>query len=110
MSARVGGILVEGFIDLLFEADGGLVIVDYKTDATEGEDVERVAQRYRSQVGAYALAVSQVTGRPVEAALLLFLHSAREVAFEDVAALQSLARERALELAGSTQVTPPNMP
>ena len=38
MCATIGaGVLVEGFVDLLAEIDGSLVLVDYKTDRL-GED------------------------------------------------------------------------
>jgi len=32
VGAPIADVLVEGFIGLLFEADDGLVVVDYKTD------------------------------------------------------------------------------
>ena len=42
VSAPVEDVLLEGFIDLLFEDDAGLVIVDYKTDAqTRGKALSR---------------------------------------------------------------------
>ena len=42
VSAPVEDVLLEGFIDLLFEDDAGLVIVDYKTDAqTRGKALPR---------------------------------------------------------------------
>ena len=104
VSAPVDGILVEGFIDLLFEADGGLVIVDYKTDAIQGdEEADQARERYRIQVGAYALALAQSTGMPVKEVVLLFLHTNTPVPFEDIMALQSLARQRALEFVSTPQ-------
>ena len=62
---HVDGILVEGFVDLLYERADGLVVVDYKTDVTSDEDELR--RRYRLQGGAYALAVEAATGRAVAA-------------------------------------------
>ena len=42
VSARLGERVIEGYIDLLIEADGGLIIVDYKTDSvTEATADER---------------------------------------------------------------------
>ena len=35
IAAPIGDGVLEGFIDLLFEEDGELVIVDYKTDAID---------------------------------------------------------------------------
>jgi hypothetical protein len=82
--------ILEGVIDLIFEdASGGLVIVDYKTDGaaatSQGEvdaggqgSLERAARRYRGQLGAYALAVEQATGRRVSEAIIVFASRAAE--------------------------------
>ena len=65
--ASVEGRLVEGYIDLAFEAeDGSLVVVDYKTDVVVAPD------RYRLQVGAYAAALARATGRQVSEGWLVF--------------------------------------
>ncbi len=77
--------LLEGFVDLLFEEDGELVLVDYKTDALEAE--EEPPERYRLQGGAYALAARNATGRPIKEVSLLFLQPARAATFTDVDAL-----------------------
>ncbi len=66
VGAPVDGVLLEGFIDLLYELpDGRLVVVDHKTDAVRGAEVDRRMERYRIQGGVYALLVAQVTGREV---------------------------------------------
>jgi ATP-dependent helicase/nuclease subunit A len=55
--------VLEGFIDLLFEEDGQLVVVDYKTDALASEEeIAQAMQRYRLQGGAYTLALQKATG------------------------------------------------
>ena len=53
---------LHGFIDLLFEAEEGLVVVDYKTDAIAGDAAPEAVQRYRLQGGAYAHALQELTG------------------------------------------------
>jgi ATP-dependent helicase/nuclease subunit A len=61
------GTLVEGVVDLAFEEDGAWTIIDYKTDrelAAAGED------RYRRQVGLYASAVAQATGKTARGILI----------------------------------------
>ena len=74
VAAPVGGRLLEGFVDLCFDDGAGLVVVDYKTDAVDGdEDLERAYERYRLQAAAYALALAAATGRPVRRCVLLFL-------------------------------------
>ncbi len=66
--------LLEGYVDLLYEGDQGLVLVDHKTDAWhDQEDLDDKVARYRIQLGAYALAVEAATERPVSRAVLLFL-------------------------------------
>jgi ATP-dependent helicase/nuclease subunit A len=66
LGAPVGGVLLEGFVDLLYELpDGRLAIVDYKTDSVQGAEVDRRMERYRLQGGVYGLLVGEVTGREV---------------------------------------------
>ena len=69
--------VVEGFVDLMYmdPATGGLVVVDYKTDALGAmpdADSER-AQQYRQQCAAYAWCLAQATGKPVSRVVLLYL-------------------------------------
>ncbi|MDP6821705.1 MAG: UvrD-helicase domain-containing protein [Dehalococcoidia bacterium] len=76
VSAPVGhkGVILEGYVDLLFEDDdGSLVIVDYKTDRTN-----EAAELYELQLGAYAAAVRRATGRDVSQAVLVFSRRAQE--------------------------------
>ena len=62
---------LQGFIDLMFEEDGQLVVVDYKTDTlAEGDD--SVTESYRIQGAAYALALQRATGKPVKEVIFLF--------------------------------------
>ncbi len=68
---------VEGFIDLCFETDEGLVIVDYKTDAVDQADLEQSLMsklaEYRIQLATYAVALEQVVDKPVVDCRLLFI-------------------------------------
>jgi ATP-dependent exoDNAse (exonuclease V) beta subunit len=65
--------LAEGRIDLLFEEDGGLVIVDFKTDrVTAAEARARIAGDYRTQALVYAWAAKQATGMEVREVVFLF--------------------------------------
>lgn len=69
--------VVEGYIDLLYRDDDGLVIVDYKTDAWRTEpELAAKAERYRVQLETYAGATSEAVGEPVSRTLLLFLDAA----------------------------------
>ncbi|MBA3955308.1 MAG: UvrD-helicase domain-containing protein [Acidimicrobiia bacterium] len=73
VAAPVGEVAIEGYIDLLYETDAGLVIVDYKTD-TIGPDAATAdkVDRYARQLAGYAIALETATGLTVTAATLLF--------------------------------------
>lgn len=75
-AVEIDGVLLDGFIDLLYELpNGNLVVADYKTDALrEGEAVEQAVERYRLQAAAYALTLEESLQRTVERCVLLFLH------------------------------------
>ncbi len=57
-------ILVEGIIDVYFEEDGELVVVDYKTDKVSS--VQDLKERYQAQLSYYAKALTQLTGKKVK--------------------------------------------
>jgi ATP-dependent helicase/nuclease subunit A len=87
VSAPAGERSIEGFIDLLFEEEGGFVIVDYKTDAIDEEPSESKKEQYSLQAGVYALALSRVTKKPVKEVILLFLNGPKELSFTDTGRL-----------------------
>ena len=62
--SRVEGLTLEGYVDLVFRDERGLVVVDYKTDAIGDEaELARRLDHYRIQGAAYALAVARRSGR-----------------------------------------------
>ena len=76
-----GDRVLEGYIDLLYRADDGLVIVDYKTDSwSSPADLDAKVQRYAPQLAAYREAVAVTTGEPVAGLWLLFLRPEGAVA------------------------------
>ena len=96
VSAPLNGRLVEGFIDLLIDGPDGMVVVDYKTDTLDNaQEVDDAATRHRTQMGLYALATQEVTGKPVAEAVLLFLRPKEERSFTDIDALVADAKEAA---------------
>lgn len=74
-----GDRLLEGVIDFAFIEDGAWVVVDFTTDAGMGAGAEAGALVYRPQLYVYALALEQLTNRPVKELILLFMHSGQEV-------------------------------
>ncbi|WFG42340.1 UvrD-helicase domain-containing protein [Pseudonocardia alni] len=66
----IDGVLVEGYVDLFFRDDDGLVLVDYKTDQATGPEA---LAAYETQLGIYAKAIEDATGERVTRSILLFL-------------------------------------
>jgi ATP-dependent helicase/nuclease subunit A len=60
------GDLVEGFVDLAFEVNGEMVVVDFKTD----RELEGALETYRRQVQIYAHAIATATGLPARGVLM----------------------------------------
>lgn len=56
--------LVQGIIDVYFEEDGELVVLDYKTDRVSS--VDELVSRYHVQLDYYAKVLEQVTGKRVK--------------------------------------------
>jgi hypothetical protein len=99
VSVPVESGLVEGFVDLMFEEEGGLVIADYKTDALEDEaDAIKRQEQYSLQAGAYAFIVSSVTHKPVKEVVLVFLRSGRQISVTDIEQVADDAMKKALVL------------
>ena len=73
-------ILLQGVADLCFETEGGLTVVDFKTDHvfTPQEITDR-AERYRPQLEAYSLALTRVLEAPVTRRVLYFLSPGKAV-------------------------------
>jgi ATP-dependent exoDNAse (exonuclease V) beta subunit len=78
VAAPVGEHTLEGYVDLIYRdrESGGLIVVDYKTDALADDDLDRALARYRLQGASYALAVSLATGQPIVGCVFVFLSPA----------------------------------
>jgi len=66
-------VVTRGTCDLVFEEDGALVLVDYKTDRVGPRTIAELVGEYRSQVAAYVRALEVATGCAVSEAWLCFL-------------------------------------
>jgi ATP-dependent exoDNAse (exonuclease V) beta subunit len=60
------GVLVEGSIDLVFEENGSLIALDFKTDRELATDLDR----YKRQLTYYCRALKAATGKPATGVLL----------------------------------------
>ena len=70
-------ILVQGIIDVYFEEDDGLIVLDYKTDKIY--DAKELADRYRAQLDYYAKALTQMTGKPVKEKIIYSFTMKKEI-------------------------------
>ena len=69
-------LMLQGVVDCAFEtAEGGLVVVDFKTDRITAEQQAQRAKSYRPQLEAYALALGQVLEKEVTEKVLYFFHT-----------------------------------
>jgi ATP-dependent helicase/nuclease subunit A len=94
VGGEVEGVLVEGFIDLLYASPAGLVIVDYKTDsARDMASIERAMTRYRLQGAAYALVLEKALGRPVAGCVFVFTEPRIDVQVDDLGGAKEEVRE-----------------
>lgn len=61
-------LLIQGIIDVFFEEEDGIVLLDYKTDHVQ--NAGELAERYRAQMELYAEAIESALLKPVKEKLL----------------------------------------
>ena len=72
--------MINGIIDLMFEENGGIVIVDYKSD--RGTSAEKLAERYRIQLCLYRSAIELTMKMPVREAYLYSFELRKQIRVE----------------------------
>ena len=72
-------IIVQGAVDICFEEDDGIVILDFKTDMTD--NIEDLRESYKEQLNIYSLACEKIFKKRVKQKLIysFFLGSSIEV-------------------------------
>ena len=65
-------VLIQGIIDVFFEEEDGLVLLDYKTDSISS--MEELWNRYETQLDFYQEAVEKIYGKPVKERILYSFH------------------------------------
>ena len=73
VACPIGEKIVEGYVDLVYETEQGLVVVDYKTDQVEPTEIDLKVDRYRLQGATYAAALEETTHQPVNKVVFAFL-------------------------------------
>jgi len=66
--------MIRGRIDLLVPTDGGVAVVDYKTDRVTAEQVNERAMSYVGQVQTYRQSLERIARQRVSGVYLVFLH------------------------------------
>ena len=79
IGAPAEGVVLEGFIDLLFQTDQGYEIVDYKTDEIRQDELSSRMDRYQIQGEAYASLVRTITGKTPVAVWFVFVSAGQVI-------------------------------
>lgn len=69
--------MIKGIIDLVFEEEDGVVVVDYKSD--KGMSAESLRERYTNQLRIYKAAIELITEKPVKGLSLYSIELEREI-------------------------------
>ena len=70
-------ITVQGVADCVFEEDGKLIVLDYKTDFVE--NIEELAERYSAQLNMYKKLLTKSLGKPVTEAVIWSFRFGKEL-------------------------------
>lgn len=77
-------LLIQGVVDLFFEEEDGIVLVDYKTDRVSSYNQNQLVKHYRGQLEWYRQALEKIKGRPVKEMYLYFFDSQELVQLGDI--------------------------
>jgi len=70
-------ILFQGAVDSWFEEDGGITVVDFKSDRVTDANFDARVDAYTPQILSYARALREITGMPVKSCVLYFFANGR---------------------------------
>jgi ATP-dependent helicase/nuclease subunit A len=68
------GTIFEGVMDVVFREEGGLVVLDFKTDLVKQDDLNSRFEHYKPQAQVYSDAIKTIFGKPPKEVILFFLH------------------------------------
>lgn len=74
-------ILIQGIIDVFFEEDGEIVLVDYKSDYVDKE--QQLINRYRVQLQYYKRAIEQMLKKRVKEMIIYSLTMGKEIRIDE---------------------------
>jgi len=76
------GVVVQGIIDMVIPTPAGLVIIDFKTDNVNADNLSRRAESYYEQLRLYAKAASAILEKEIAGTWLYFLKPGCAVSVE----------------------------
>ena len=68
-------IVLQGTVDCFFKEGDGLILLDYKTDFIEGDNREKLIEKYSLQLKYYAIALEKIMNMPVKEKYLYFFQN-----------------------------------
>jgi ATP-dependent exoDNAse (exonuclease V) beta subunit len=68
------GTIFEGVMDIVFKEEDGLVVLDFKTDLVEKDNLNSKVEHYKPQAKVYSDAIRTIFGKPPKEVILFFLH------------------------------------
>ncbi len=72
-------VLIQGIIDVYFEEEDGIVLVDYKTDSVGTLDEEGLIRRYQEQINYYERALNQLLNKTVKEKIIYSFSLGKEI-------------------------------
>ena len=69
--------MIKGIMDLVFEENGSLVLVDYKSDRTYNENL--LIDKYKLQLNLYKQALEIITGKKVSEVYIYSVEMEKEI-------------------------------
>lgn len=72
-------VLIQGIIDVFFEEEDGLVLLDYKTDSVQQDPEQTLRRRYTKQLELYREALEKITGKKVKEKLIYSFYLQKEL-------------------------------
>ncbi len=65
--------MLRGIVDAYFEEDNQIVLVDYKTDFVNEENINQIIEKYKKQLDLYADIIETLTGKSVKRNVYIYL-------------------------------------
>ncbi len=76
-SVRNTPVIIQGAVDLCFEEDDGIVVVDFKTDRVQNED--ELKNTYKEQLTIYSKACEKIFAKPVKERIIYSFALSKEI-------------------------------